>query len=44
MGAVMQPLTYQELDAWTRYTGTRPTYLERKALDVFDQVFLEVMR
>lgn len=44
MRAVMQPITYTELEAWSRYTGNRPTYLERRAIDVFDRAFIDVMR
>lgn len=44
MGAVPQPLTYTELDSWCRYTGNRPSFIERRAIDVFDQVYLEVMK
>lgn len=44
MAAVQQPLTYTELDAWSRYTGNRPTYLERRAIDTFDKVYIEVMK
>lgn len=42
-GAVYLPLTYIELQAWTQYTGNRPTYLERRAIDAFDAEFTKIM-
>lgn len=44
MAGVPQAIPYTEIEAWCRYTGNRPTYLERKALDAFDRAYLEVMK
>lgn len=41
---IPQPIPYTEIEAWARYTGRRPSYLERKAIDVFDRSYLEVMK
>ena len=43
MQVVYLPVTYTEMDAWTRYTGNRPSFLERWALDILDRAYLAEM-
>lgn len=41
-GIIYQPITNTELESWCRYTGNRPTYIERRAIDILDLTYIEV--
>lgn len=41
-GMIYQPITLSELDSWCRYTGNKPTYIERRALDILDLTYIQV--
>ena len=43
MQVIYLPITYSELEAWSRYTGNRPSFLERWAIDVLDRAYLTEM-
>jgi len=42
-GFGLSPISFVDLQAWQSYTGRRPTHLEKKAILVFDNVFVRVM-
>lgn len=41
-GIIYQPIGHGELESWCRYTGERPTYLERRAIDILDLTYIQV--